>query len=267
MLDGPVGNPWVWIGLEGLAWWTKNQPLPIPIVTTGPGSEGPNAGNAGMPGTTSLNQPLNYGATGGFRMYAGGWFDPDHVIGMDGSFFVLGTQSAGFGVADRSQAGDLVINEPVAGAPFVTQVSAPGVETGNVNVSANSRFYGVDLDLLVNVCRCNNWTVNLLGGYRHLQLNEALNITANSNLFTTSVYTDNMGNVLATAPPGSAVTVIDQFNAHNAFNGGQIGTSVQYVWGRLIVSGRARSRSARRMRWSRSTAAPTFSPSTPRRST
>ena len=95
-------------------------------VTTGPGSEGMNAGNLGMPGTVSLNQPLNYGVAGGFRLSAGGWFDIDHTIGVDGGFFVLGRQSSGFSVVDRSGTGAFVIDEPVPGVPFSTPGQRPG---------------------------------------------------------------------------------------------------------------------------------------------
>jgi hypothetical protein len=240
VVPNPINNPSLWLGVEGLVWWSKNQPLSVPIVTTGPASQGANAGNLGMPGTTSLDSPLNYGVAGGVRLFAGGWFTIDHTIGVDGSLFILGQQSAGFSVIDRSGVGDLVINEPVNGSPFNTQVSAPGVESGSVIVDARSRFGGGDLNVLLNLYRGNSWSINLLGGYRYLQLDESLTITANSNLFTTTTYTDNMGNVLATAPPGSAVTVIDQFGTRNQFNGGQVGSQFQYVWRRLSINGTAK---------------------------
>jgi hypothetical protein len=177
---------------------------------------------------------------GGGRLFLGGWFDCAHTIGMEGSIFVLGQQSAGFGVCDHAQNGSFVINEPVAGAPFSTQVSAPGVETGNVVVSATGRFGGGDVNLLYNLYRGNGWTVNVLGGYRYLQLDETLTIASGSNLFTTATYSDNMGNVLATAPPGSSVTVIDQFGTRNEFNGGQIGAAFAYQWGRWSIGGTAK---------------------------
>lgn len=240
VLPNAISNPNFWIGVDGLLWWTKTQPLSIPLVTTGPAYQGANAGNLGMPGTTSLDGPLNYGAVGGVRVFGGIWFTIDHTIGMEGSLFVLGQQSAGFSVIDRSGVGDLVINEPVSGAPFSTQVSAPGVETGNVVVDATTRFGGGDANFLLNVYRGDCWTINLLGGYRYLELDESLNITANSNLFVSTEYTDNMGNVLAYAPPGSSVTVIDQFGTQNQFNGGQIGAQFQYQWRRLSVSGTAK---------------------------
>jgi hypothetical protein len=218
----------------------KNQPLSVPIVTTGPASQGANAGNLGMPGTTSLDSPLNTGLAGGFGLFAGGWFTADHTIGMDGSFFILAKQTAGFSVVDRSGVGNLVINEPVSGAPFITQVSAPGIESGGVFVDASTRFGGGDINLLYNLHRANGWTINLLGGYRFMELDESLTITANSNLFVTTTYTDNMGNVLAYAPPGSSVTVIDQFGTRNQFNAGQIGTEFQYQLRRLFIGGTAK---------------------------
>lgn len=240
LLPNPVTNPNFWLGIQALVWWSKSQPLSIPVVTTGPASQGANAGNLGAPGTTSLDSPLDCGAAAGFRLFGGGWFNLGHTIGMDASLFILGKESAGFNVIDRSGNGNLVINEPVPGAPFNTQVSAPGVESGSVFVGASSHFGGGDLNLLYNVYRGNAWTINLLGGYRYLQLDESLGISAHSNLFTTTTYTDNMGNVLATAPPGSAVTVIDQFNTRNQFNGGQIGSQLQFMLGRWSLVGVAK---------------------------
>jgi hypothetical protein len=228
-------NPSFWLGLEGLVWWTKNQPLPVPIVTTGPASDGGSAGNLGMPGTTSLDGSLHNGVSGGIRLFAGGWFNCDHSIGMDGSVFVLGQTSPGFNVVDRSGVGALVINEPVSGAPFNTQVSAPGIESGAVSVSSSSRFGGADVNALGNLYRGHGWTINLLGGYRFLELDESLTIAANSNLFTTTTYTDNFGNTLVTAPPGSTVTVIDQFSTRNQFNGGQVGLQGEFLWGLLSL--------------------------------
>jgi hypothetical protein len=235
-----ITNPSFWIGLDGLVWWTKSQPLSVPLLTTGPGWEGASAGVPGMPGTTSLDSPLNPGVTGGFRLLAGGWFNAAHTIGMDGSFFILAQQVSGFGAIDRSGVGNFVINEPIVGAPFNTQVSAPGVESGDAIVRATTVFGGANVNLLGNLYRDNGWMINLLGGYRYLQLDESLSITANSNLFTTTTYSDNMGDVLATAPPGSSVTTFDQFRTRNQFNGGQIGFQCQYLWRLVSIGGWAK---------------------------
>lgn len=231
-------NPGFWIGTEALIWWTKNQPLSVPLLTTGPASAGMNAGGLGVPGTVSLNQSLNYDVQGGFRLFAGGWFDPAHTWGLEGSIFVLGQSCASFGVSDRSGTGATIINEPLGGSPpFTTLVSYPGLESGNATVSTTTQLWGLDLNALYNLYRGANWNVTLLAGFRYLRLDEELDIVANSNLFTTTTYTDNFGNVLATAPPGSSVTVVDQFGAHNDFYGGQIGIRGDYNWNRWSFSG------------------------------
>jgi hypothetical protein len=232
-----ANDPCFWIGAEGLIWWTKSQPLSVPIVTTGPASQGANAGALGAPGTTSLTQPLDLGTTGGVRIYLGGWFNTDRTIGMDGSVIILGQNSSHFGVSDASGTGQFVINEPVAGAPFVTQVSAPGLETGFVSVDARSQFGGGDVNMLYNLHRRNGLTVNLLGGFRYLQLDESLSINASSNVFVTTTFVDNFGNVLVSAPPGSNISVGDFFGTHNQFYGGQIGAQVQYPIGRWSING------------------------------
>jgi hypothetical protein len=233
-------NPTVWGGVDGLLWWTKSAPLPIPVVTTGPASQGASAGNLGMPGTVSLNGRLHPDFSGGARLFLGGWFGPDHVLGLDGSLFYLGRQSGGFSVLDRTGTGNFVINEPLIGAPFITQVSAPGSATGGVAVGDTSRFWGGDVNLLYNLYRGNGWTVNLLGGYRFLELDETLTIASNSTVLSTVTFTDGQNNTLVTAPPGSAIAVIDRFGVRNEFNGGQIGANFQYLWGRWSVDGVAK---------------------------
>jgi hypothetical protein len=235
IIGDPAHNPAVWVGVEGILWWSKNQSLPIPLITTGPASQGASAGNLGVPGTASLNGPLHFGATGGMRVFAGGWFDSDHTFGVDGSIFFMARQSAGFGAAAPSGSGGFVINTPVFGAPFSTQVSAPGYDTGAVSVGATSRFAGGDANVLYNLCRSCGLTINLLGGYRYLELDETINIAANSSMFVTTTYTDNAGNVLVTAPPGSLIAVIDQFRTRNQFNGGQLGAELQYMHDRWFI--------------------------------
>src|SRR5207248_591859 len=104
-------NPSFWVGVEALLWWTKNQPLPVPLITTGPSSLGDSAGNLDAQGTVSLNGPLHFPVAGGARLFAGGWFDCKNTIGVDGSLFFLGRQSTRFAAADPSGTGSLVLNE------------------------------------------------------------------------------------------------------------------------------------------------------------
>jgi hypothetical protein len=155
---------------------------------------------------------------------------------MDGSLFVLGNPGASFGANDRSGNGTFVINEPVSGLTS-TQVSAPGVGTGNAFVNVNSQFWGLETNLMLNVLRGGGWTVNLIGGFRYLQLDEWMSITGNSTIFNDTTFMDGFGNPLVTAPAGSGVTTIDQFNTHNQFYGGQIGARFRYNMGRWSIDG------------------------------
>ena len=150
---GDPRDPTAWIGIDTLIWWSKSQPLSVPLLTTGPASQGAAAGALGAPGTVSLNRPLDFGSEGGIRLYGGGWFDPTHTIGMDGSLLFLGRQTASYGAIDRSGTGNFVINEPVTGVPFVTQISAPGFATGDARVDATSDFWGGDVNVLFNTVR------------------------------------------------------------------------------------------------------------------
>ena len=232
----PTWNPCLWVGVEGLAWWVKNQPLAVPVLTTGPASQGSEAGNLGAPGTTAIRSPLDYGLTAGLRLYGGAWFDTANVYGVDGSVFFLQRQSAGFGAADTSGNGSFVLNEPIAGAPFVTQVSAPGLSTGAVAVNSSSRFWGADLNALFNLYRGENWSANLLGGFRYLSLDEALTVSNNSTLLAPLSYTEGTGGQSLTAPPGSGAGVIDFLGTRNQFYGGQLGARFETALGRWFLS-------------------------------
>lgn len=87
---------------------------------------------------------------------------------------------------------------------------------------------GTDINGLFNLYRSSNWSLNVLGGFRYFELDESVTIVGNSYLFQDTVYTDNFGNVLADAPPGSSVQTIDQFNTRNSFYGGQLGAQFRY---------------------------------------
>jgi hypothetical protein len=226
----------VWFGLEGLAWWTKSQPLSVPVLTTGPASQGSSAGNFGSPGTTALRSPLDYDVAGGIRFSAGAWFDTGNVFGFDGSVFFLERQSAGFAAADPTGAGNFVINEPLAGATFSTQISAPGLATGAAFVGTTSEFGGGDINFLWNLHRDENWSFTLLGGFRYLWLDETLVVSSNSTFLTTTTFTDGSGNTLVTAPPGSGASMVDFFGTRNQFYGGQLGGRFEGHMGRWFLS-------------------------------
>src|SRR5262249_50751298 len=105
------------------------------------------------------------------------------------------------------------------------------IVSGEVHLSSSSRLQGAELNMLGNprgTLGGSNYSVSLLGGVRYLQLDEGLGITESSHV----------NPALPAGRPlfgGSTITVADQFDTHNYFYGGQIGTQVEVYWGRLFV--------------------------------
>jgi hypothetical protein len=218
-------NPCLWLNLEGLVWWFKNPPLPVPLLTTGGA-----AGQLGAPGTQSLDPRLAYDTFVGMNMELGGWIDDDHTFGLVLGAFGLNQQSIQFGATDRTGTGQVIINEPVSGAPFPTTVSAPGLATGNAIVDVRSSLWGTDFNALYNVCKSDCWNITVLGGFRYLYLSERIDVSNNSTLLDTETFTDVAGNV-TTALPGSTTSEFDSFAARNDFYGAQLGMNVEYHMG------------------------------------
>jgi hypothetical protein len=104
-------------------------------------------------------------------------------------------------------------------------VSASGTVAGTVSVSATSRTWGGEENLLCNLC-CNCCSrVDLLAGFRYLQLDEGLSITENLAVETS-----------VPAIGGSVIGLVDQFDAHNRFYGGQIGARAEYRRGNAFAN-------------------------------
>ena len=108
-----------------------------------------------------------------------------------------------------------------------------------MSVDATSRFAGGDVNFLYNLYRASALDDQppRLKLSLPRSLDESLSITANSTVFATTTYTDNMGNVLASAPPGSSITVYDHFGTRSQFNGGQLGAEFQYLQNRWYIGG------------------------------
>jgi hypothetical protein len=99
----------------------------------------------------SLDSRLDYGVAAGLNLNMGGWLTAARTVGIDGSVFFLQQQTARFGAFDPSGTGQFVINEPVIGATFRTQLSAPGEASGSALVRARSQLWGADSNALWNL--------------------------------------------------------------------------------------------------------------------
>ncbi len=88
-LNAPARSPDLipyWVRAEYLAYWVKNAPLPVSLVT----------GDPANPTQELLNSDRGLGMFSGFRVGAGAWLDPGNSFGWDGDFFCAATTYAQF---------------------------------------------------------------------------------------------------------------------------------------------------------------------------
>src|SRR5262249_3469450 len=101
---------------------------------------------------------------------------------------------------------------------------------------SDSRLWGAEGNLLANLCRSVNFRVDVLAGYRHLNLNEDIRFSQSSTLYGAAVY----GFFGDTVTSPDIISLTDHLKTHNEFNCGQVGARAQAAWGRFIgeVSGK-----------------------------
>jgi hypothetical protein len=227
---GPPGRSWV--GVEWLYWITSGQPLPTVVTTAPVGTPRAVAGAFGQPTTTTLygGSRVNNDFRNGFRVYAGTWLNDDQTMGVEGDFFFLGSSRQGFAAGSD---GSTIITRPfvnaVTGIPDVELVSFPGVLAGSTSVDAKSSFLGAGINGLFNVWCDPCARVDLLVGYRYLNLVDQL--TFRESLTALAGQT--------MVPAGTTFLIEDKFTTRNNFHGGLLGLSGEWRMGNFFVGGRA----------------------------
>ena len=210
--DGPPEEPDLfhyWVRAEYLAYWVKNAPLPVSLVT----------GDPANPTQELLNTDQSFGMFSGARVGFGAWFGCGNTFGWDGNYF--GMQQ---GKSTFSASSDAASN-PTLAFPFINQtpsavgdtlmpIASPGVFAGSVQVASSLRFWGAETNGVLSVLHEGNFEFVALAGFRYLDLRESLNIgTVSSALLT---------------DPRTVLTQNDLFDTRNEFYGGQIGGRVNW---------------------------------------
>jgi hypothetical protein len=214
----------VWASAEYLLWWVKNGRTP-PLVTA----------NGGV----VVGGDTEFDVFSGGRVTVGFGVPGFCNLGLESTFFSIGRRTTGF-VAGNS--GDPVLARPVSnvttGLEDAQLVSFPGLLQGGVSVSNTSRLWGVEGNLRSRMlCGCNGY-LDVLGGFRFLQLDESLLI--NENLLLLSSTTPTGQPRLVGLPAGTNILVTDSFSTRNQFYGGQLGLDGEYRMNRFFVGGRVK---------------------------
>jgi hypothetical protein len=200
-----------------LLWWTDGMGTP-PLATTSPaGTAQAQAGVLGQAGTTILfgGDGLKNDAVSGGRFTLGMWLDPCQMQGVEASYFSLGTQTASFGASNADYA---ILARPfyntVDGQQDARLIAFGGLVSGSLSVAASTSFEGGEF-LFRQAVQRECWAeIDLLVGYRWLQLEDDLLIQETTQS-------------LAGIAPGTNFQLFDQFDTRNSFHGGELGMSLR----------------------------------------
>jgi hypothetical protein len=220
-------NKW-WLSAEYLLWWTKSPSLP-PLVTTSLPVFSPFDPSEGVLGVGSTRVVVDDGTFGndlhnGGRFGVGYWFGTEQRWGVEGSGFFLGRNAATF-TADGSTLP--IIARPFTIAnnnqPFSEVIATPDPLNpliGSVAVDYDTALWGGEVNLRRFLDKTGCARLDLVSGFRFVQLNEQLRISEFS------------------VRPADMATgfAMDEFRTENDFYGWQFGLVGEIRRGRWFAT-------------------------------
>lgn len=229
LIDGaPINTQRWYVSGEYMLWFLKGYDTP-PLVSVGPVSSNGILGN----GATSIfpTERIDNNPMSGGRFSLGYWFSPKWAI--ETNFFIVRDGGDSFST-NSAEYPNAIIARPFfslnQNAEFAEQVSNPGIYAGYVDVHHRSTFYGLDLNLRRHLYQTCDTTIDMIAGFRMLDLGDELIITEGTR-------------GLAGAPQqfiGQSRVLTDSFKTKNQFYGAQIGAIFEQRWGRWSLGGQAK---------------------------
>lgn len=221
---GHFVQPGKWYGsAEYLYWWTKPNRMP-PLLTT---SSQADMGILGAGSTQVLLGNGSFGDNGhsGGRFNLGYWFGCDQRWGIDAGAFFLSENAQTF---TASSNGDPLLARPFLNANVPQQfseiVAANDISSGTFTATSTTSLWGADVNLRRFLAGTPCRRLDLIGGFKYLNLNESLTIQEN----VTAVPTNQTV---------AGAIVADQFRTENNFYGGQFGLLGEARRGRWYLDG------------------------------
>lgn len=223
-----------YISAEYLMWFFKNSPLP-PLVTQTLDYRGLTPGAVSdFPHTITVfgGGGEDTGLHSGMRLTGGGWFDDEQCFGLMGSFFFIGQRGAHFTAGSNDSVGffrPFISQE--TGQPVAEEVSGmvPRDLAGRVVVDLDQRLWGAEANFRHNLLCGPCYRLDLVEGFRFLDLEESLNI-AEQGLTVLDEPTTAGG-----LPRGTTFQVADRFATQNRFYGGQVGAISEVRLGSWVI--------------------------------
>jgi hypothetical protein len=203
-------RPRFWASAEYLLWWQRAQNVP-PLVVSSPPGTNPLLG----PTTTTIlfDNAANPARSGG-RFTLGMWMPHFcNNLGIEVNYFFLGRQSdTAFigGTGNPQLARPFFDTTPGNVGPNAEVFAGNGV-TGSATIHTFSQVWGIEGNLRYKWCCGPNYWLDIIGGFRHLNLSEGIDITEDAQSFQRN------------GAPGIRFLERESFRTRNQFNGAQLG--------------------------------------------
>jgi hypothetical protein len=223
--DGVSDNVF-FAGVEYLLWYYKNNhprvlvgTVPASVIAANPGLNLPPDSIIPLVGG---DPGIDYDRQSGVRFSLGVWLDPGQCCGVEAEGFTL---ERGAFHANFASGGDPVLG-PVyndLSRETIILFADPGLRSGTMNVDANTRFWGAEINVRSRVCSIVSDRCDAFIGFRYLSFDESVNVSG-----TTSVLPNSGG--------GFNFSYFDSFGVHNQFYGVQIGLQSDYACGNWFLN-------------------------------
>lgn len=206
------------LGVDALAWWLKDGPAPVPVVTDG------------IIGAADIHvllggQNLSTGANPGFRIHAG--YALTDRIELEGNFFDFASRSKSVGVASSGELGSTDLFVPYIDAitdqESGTELSLAPIYRGSAREELSNSLRGAEFNGAWALAPAGRWHTDLLGGLRYMRLHETYTLT------TQSPYTPAFG--------PDIWNTTDRFDTTNDFYGVQVGMRARFDQDRFFADG------------------------------
>jgi hypothetical protein len=197
------------VSAEALSAWFKKSPTPVPIITDN---------YADAPGVNVLlgGGSVDTDPNAGFRLT--GTYRIDSRMGVELTGFYIPSRSTSSSVSSTGQPGsiDLLLpfHDVTTDQENVTEISFWPEYRGSAQATLSNNLGGGEINLTWTMPPSEAWRVDLLGGFRYLQLRESYTITTSSPF--------NPPN------PADIWNTTDAFDARNRFYGLQVGARAAY---------------------------------------
>ncbi len=219
--ESPKTPSVIWGKAEYLMWWMRNGTPHYPLVTTDSNPGTVTSGSLISPSATTLfgNDGFDYGAFHGGRLTFGIWLDPDNRIGIEASGFVQETRSVRFHAgSDTTPALYIPAYDALTGSESRLVIADPTIPlTGTVDIASTLQLWGYEINGVYRLTRYAGWEVQLLGGFRYLDLLENFELENTTSGFNQTAY------------------LLDHFQSRNQFYGPQAGVRGDYTYGRFTA--------------------------------